>query len=106
MIMSIAEYSLHGNELRISGSLDSPLDIRFDIEMRALVDALTERGVAEVVVDIRDVPTIVSQYVGALAAAAAEIKRLGGVVTVRASGRVADVLRECGIGKVALLEVD
>ena len=49
---------------------------------------------------------MVSQYVGALAAAAAEIKKLGGVVTVRASGRVADVLRECGIGKVAVLEFD
>ena len=104
--MGFAEYSLRENELRISGSLTWPLDVRFDIEMRALLDALKERGVGEVVVDVRDVATMASQFVGALVAVAGEARNLGGGLTVRAQGRVADVLRECGIDKVVALEVE
>jgi hypothetical protein len=47
-----------------------------------------------------------SQYIGALAAVAAEVKSLGGALSVRAKDHVADLLQQCGLDRILTLEIE
>jgi len=104
--MDIASYRRSGALLQISGKLVWPLEVEFDLHTRALLDEAARRGLKEIAIDVTGLEAMGSQYIGALAAVAAEMKKLGGTLTVRATGRVADLLRQCGLDRVMSLEIE
>ena len=104
--MEVANYKRQGNTLRIWGSLDWPLEVQFDIETRALLDEAQAQGHTNVVIDLLGLSYMGSQYIGALAAVAAEMKKSDGGLAVRAKGRVAELLRACGLDRVVSLEIE
>jgi anti-anti-sigma regulatory factor len=104
--MEFPEYRRAGDVLQISGALDELFSARFDIEIKALLDDAAAQGLERIVVDIRELTSIGSQYVGALATAATEMQRLQGSLAVRAKGQVGELVRQLGLGKVASLEIE
>lgn len=104
--MEVAYYHRAGDVLKISGSLDQVLDAQFDIEMRALLDDAAAQGVKDVVVDLRSLTTIRSQYLGALASVASEMRKQEGGLTVLARGRIAGLIQEFGLGRIVNLDIE
>jgi len=104
--MGFAEYHRAGDVLQISGGLDELIDARFDIEIKALLDDAATQGLERVVVDLRDLTSIGSQYFGALSNVAAQLKKHQCSLAVRARGRVGELLEELGLGKAASLEIE
>ncbi len=102
--MEIANYERKGTTLRIWGSLMWPLDMQFDIESNAMLEEAKKRGVKDVVIEVTDVDAMGSQYLGALAAVAAEMKRREGGLTVKAKGRVAELVRQVGLERLVTLD--
>ena len=99
-------YELSTDTLSIGGSLDRPLDIQFDIETQALVDSARKHQLKDVSIDVRKVTYMGSQYIGALAAVAAELKKDDGTLTVRAKGQVAELIRQCGLDRLMQLVIE
>jgi anti-anti-sigma factor len=104
--MGLAEFRREGNLLRIWGDLDQPMDVRFDIEARALLDEARAGGKKDLVIDLRGLSCMGSQYIGALTAIFAEARRMGATLTVKAKARVADVLQQCGLERVLNIETE
>ncbi len=104
--MDFASFTRKDDELRISGSLMWPLDVKFDIEASALLEYAAKRGLRDVTIDVRDVTAMGSQYIGALAAIAADMKRHGGGLTIRAKGKVAELLKQCGLDRLMALDLE
>ena len=88
------------NVLVIKKDLTSPLDVEFDIACRKLLDSDHH----EIVIDLSRVKRIISQYLGALAMAAAEARRSKRTLTVRATGTVLDVIKQVGFDQLMNLE--
>jgi len=104
--MEFANFHREGDKLRIWGNLNWPLDIKFDIETSALLAEAEAKGLKDVMIDVRDVESMGSQYLGALAAVAGDMKKRGGGLTVRARGKVAKLITEVGLHRVLTLETD
>ncbi len=104
--MPRTKYELSGGTLAIEGDLSWPLDIEFDIETRALIDSAKELGLTDVTIDVRAVTAMGSQYIGALAAVAAELKKQDGTLTIQAKGPVAELLRQCGLDRLVQLVIE
>ena len=104
--MELTTYRRQGDTLVVQGSLTSPIDMKFDLETRALLDAAEAGGLKDVTIDVRGVGAMVSQYIEALAAVAADMKKHGGGLTVRATGEVAELLRQCGLDQVMALDLE
>ncbi len=86
--------------LIIDKDLTSPLDMEFDIACRELLDANHPNPV----IDMTRVKRIISQYLGALAMAAAEARKSSRTLTVRACGVVYDVIKQVGFDQLMTLE--
>ena len=104
--MPQATYKLSDDTLSIKGDLNQPLDIQFDIETQALIESARKRGLKDIFIDVRAVTAMGSQYIGALSAVAAEMKRHGGTLTVRAKGKVGELLCQCGLDRLMMLVVE
>lgn len=104
--MEFPNFRRDGETLSISGSLTFPLDMKFDIETGELVRDAAGKGLKDVTIDIRNVEAMGSQYLGALAAVAADMKKHGGGLTVRAKGSVADLIRQVGLDRVLVLDIE
>lgn len=103
--MDAPNFTRRGDELWISGSLMQPLDMKFDIEANALLQNAYKKSLMEVTIDVCGVTEMGSQYIGALAAVAADMKKHGGGLTVRAKGKVAELLKQCGLHRLMKLEL-
>ncbi len=101
--MPRTKYKLLEDTLAIKGDLSAPLDIQFDIETRALIDLAKEGGLADISIDLNEVSAMASQYIGALAAVAAEAGKYDGTLTVKAKGKVAELLKQCGLDRMMQL---
>lgn len=99
-------YELSTGTLSIKGDMNSPLDVQFDIETQALIESAKKYGLTDISIDIREVTGMASQYIGALAAVAADIKKRDGELTVHAKGKVAELLRQCGLDRLMQLAID
>ncbi len=99
-------YELSTDTLTIKGDLTSPLDVQFDIETQALIESARKHGLKDVFIDVREVAAMASQYIGALAAVAADMKKCDGELTVRAKGHVAEILRQCGLDRLMQLAIE
>ena len=97
-------YQLSHDTLTVSGDLNWPLEIRFDIETQALVDSVIRLGLTDVAIDLLEVTAMGSQYIGALAAVAAALSNRGATLTIRAKGQVAGLLQQCGLDRLMQLE--
>jgi anti-anti-sigma regulatory factor len=104
--MPRTKYKLSEDTLSIKGDLNAPLDIQFDIETRALIDSARERGAMDLFIDLNEVAAMGSQYIGALAAVAAEAGKYEGSLTVRAKGKVAELLKQCGLDHLMQLVIE
>ncbi len=104
--MEFANFHRDGDRLRIWGNLNWPLDVKFDIETSALLAEAAEKGFTDVTIDVRDVESMGSQYLGALAAVAADMKRRGGGLTVQARGKIAKLITEVGLHRVMTLDTE
>lgn len=104
--MPRTKYQLSEGTLAVKGDLSAPLDIQFDIETRALLDSAKERGLADIFIDLNEVAAMGSQYIGALAAVAAEAGKYDGTLTVRAKGKVAELLKQCGLDRLMQLVIE
>ena len=104
--MEFANFHRVGDKLRIWGNLSWPLDVKFDIETGALLAEAAAKGLTEVTIDVRDVEYMGSQYLGALAAVAGDMKKRGGELTVRARGKIAALIREVGLHRVLTLDTE
>ncbi len=104
--MELTYYRRQGDTLVVQGSLTSPMDMKFDLEIRALLDAAAAGGFKDVTIDVRGVDAMVSQYIGALASVAADMKKHGGGLTVRATGEVAELLKQCGLDQLIALDLE
>ena len=103
--MDAPNFTRRGDELWITGSLMQPLDMKFDIDTNALLQDAYKKGLMDVTIDLRGVMEMGSQYIGALAAVAADMKKHGGNLTVRAKGKVAELLKQCGLHRLMTLEL-
>ncbi len=99
-------YELSTGTLTIKGDLTSPLEVQFDIETQALLESARKHGLKDISIDIRGVSAMASQYIGALAAVAADVRKCDGELTVHAKGKVAEVLRQCGLDRLLQLAID
>ncbi len=99
-------YERKVGELRVVGSLSLPIDMEFDVNTRALVDEAIEKGVYQVTLDLREVTYVSSQYLGAIAAIAVDMKKLGGGLVVMANPRMAKLMRTGGFDQVLTLLVE
>jgi len=104
--MEFANFQRNGDRLRIWGNLNWPLDVKFDIETSALLAEAAEKGLTDVTIDVRDVESMGSQYLGALAAVAADMKKRGGGLTVRARGSIAELIKQVGLHRVLTLDTE
>ncbi len=104
--MPRTKYNLSEDTLTIKGDLDAPLDIQFDIETRALLDTAEEHGSKDLFIDLNEVTIMGSQYIGALAAVAAEAGKHDGTLTIRASGKAAELLKQCGLDRMMQLIIE
>jgi len=104
--MEFANFHRDGDKLRIWGNLNWPLDVKFDIETSALLAGAAEKGLTDVTIDVRDVESMGSQYLGALAAVAADMKKRGGGLTVRARGSIAELIKQVGLHRVLTLDTE
>jgi len=104
--MEFANFHRDGDRLRIWGNLNWPLDVKFDIETSALLAEAAEKGLTDVTIDVRDVDSMGSQYLGALAAVAADMKKRGGGLTVRARGNIAELIKQVGLHRVLTLDTE
>lgn len=104
--MEFANFQRDGDRLRIWGNLNWPLDVKFDIETSALLAEAAEKGLTDVTIDVRDVSSMGSQYLGALAAVAADMKKRGGGLTVRARGNIAELIKQVGLHRVLTLDTE
>ena len=104
--MEFASFHREGDRLRIWGNLNWPLDVKFDIETSALLADAAEKGLKDVTIDVRDVESMGSQYLGALAAVAGDMKKRGGGLTVRARGKIANLIKEVGLHRVLTLDTE
>ncbi len=104
--MEFANFHRDGDRLRIWGNLNWPLDVKFDIETSALLAEAAEKGLTDVTIDVRDVDSMGSQYLGALAAVAAGMKKQGGGLTVRARGNIAELIKQVGLHRVLTLDTE
>ena len=104
--MDEAVYEARGDTLFVRGTLNWPLDVRFDIETRNHVEAARKRGAKEIVLDLTGVTYMGSQYLGAISALGGEVRRHGGNLVVRAKGKVADTLRQVGLHRVLVLDLE
>lgn len=103
--METAVYRRSGALLQIAGKLIWPVDVEFDIHTRELLDEAHRRNLKEIVIDVTGLEAMGSQYIGALAAVAAEMKKFGGSLIVRATGHVAELLTQCGLDRIMTLEI-
>ena len=101
--MEFANFHRDGDRLRIWGSLNWPLDMKFDIEAHDLLEHAAKNNLSDITIDVRDVDSMGSQYLGALAAVAADMKKRGGELTVRARGKVAQTIAGVGLDRVLTL---
>ncbi len=99
-------FELSTDTLSIRGDLTSPLEVQFDIETQALMESARKYGLKDVTIDICEVTAMGSQYIGALAAVAADMRKCDGELTVRAKGKVAELLRQCGLDRLMQLAID
>ncbi len=99
-------YELSVDKLIIKGDLSWPLEVQFDIEAQALVESAKKHGIKDVSIDVREVTAMASQYLGALAAVAADMQKHEGTLTVRAKGNVAEVLQQCGLDRLVQLVIE
>ncbi len=104
--MDFARFQRVGNVLTISGDLMWPLDVKFDIETSLLLKEAAEDGLNEVTIDVCDVTAMGSQYIGALAAVASELRKRDGGLTVKARGKVAGLLTQCGLSRLMKLALE
>jgi anti-anti-sigma regulatory factor len=104
--MPRTKYKLSEDTLAVKGDLNAPLDVQFDIETRALLDSAKERGSTDLFIDLSEVTIMGSQYVGALAAVAAEAGKNDGTLTVRARGKAAELLKQCGLDRLMQLIIE
>jgi len=104
--MEFANFQRDGDKLRIWGNLNWPLDVKFDIETSALLAEAAGKGLKDVTIDVRDVESMGSQYLGALAAVAADMKKRGGGLTVRARGSIAELIKQVGLHRVLTLDTE
>lgn len=104
--MADATYELTGNTLAVKGKLQFPVDTEFFTCANALVKGASERGAKSICVDLRKVTYMASQYIGVLAAMAGEASVAEGRVKVRAKGKVANLLVDCGLNHVLTLTVE
>ena len=102
--MEFASYEQEGDRLVIRGDLTWPLDMQFDIATSSLLAYADEHGVNEVTVDVLQVDAMGSQYLGALAAVAADMKKRGGALTVKAKDKVAHTIKVCGLDRLLNLD--
>jgi anti-anti-sigma factor len=104
--MEFANFHREGDKLRIWGNLNWPLDVKFDIETSALLAEAAQKGLTDVTIDVRDVESMGSQYLGALAAVAADMKKRGGALTVLARGKIAKLITDVGLHRVLMLDTE
>ena len=104
--MTQATYTLSADTLVIKGDLNLPLDIQFDLETEALLESARKHGLKDIFIDVREVNYMGSQYIGALAAVAAEMKKMDGTLTVRARGKVGQLLCDTGLDRLMMLVVE
>lgn len=98
----MTDFNIQSNELVIITDLTSPLNIRFDIFCRKLLDV----EAAELVIDLVRVKRIISQYLSGIALVAAEAKKSGRTLKIRVTaGHVADVFRKVGFDTLMEMEV-
>ena len=98
----MTDFIISGNELVIKTDLTSPMDVQFDIACRKLLDAEGE----EIVIDLVAVKRIISQYLGGIALVAAEAKKSGRRLKIRAAaGHVAEVFQTVGFDRLMEIEV-
>jgi anti-anti-sigma regulatory factor len=98
--IAVKGFKISGNVLTIAKDLTSPLDMEFDISCRQLLDSNHK----DLVIDMVRVTRIVSQYLGALAMAAAEARKQGRTLTIRAGAAVYDVIKQVGFDQLMKLE--
>jgi len=104
-LMDLATYEQIGNTLIISGHLDWPLDVEFDLHTKAFIEEVKKAQWEDVRIDVSGVDYMGSQYLGALAAIASVITSLGGKLTVKAAGQVAQTIHNVGLHRIMDLEV-
>lgn len=104
--MQLANFKRNQSTLIIEGDLTWPLDMRFDMEISALLADVHEAGLNDITIDLRAVVAISSQYIGALAAVAAELKKVGGSLSVMASNKIAQILRNTGLDRLVALYLE
>lgn len=104
--MQLAVFRRQNSTLIIEGDLTWPLDMRFDLEVSALLQDVHAAGLNDVTIDLRGVVAISSQYIGALAAVAAELKKNGGTLNVMASSRISNVLQNTGLDRLVALFIE
>jgi anti-anti-sigma regulatory factor len=102
--MGSAGYERSGNTLRITGALDQPVDVRFDIEVRALIEAASRGECPSVIIDFRGVTSFGSQYLAALETIAEKLKGCNSALTLCVDKAMANLMRSFGVDKVARLE--
>lgn len=94
------EYSLVGETLTITGDLDQALDLTFDIHTFELL----EQDASLLTIDLTGVSSMVSQYLGSLAALAVEVSKQNKQLRVIATGKVAVVIKQAGFDRIVQLE--
>jgi anti-anti-sigma factor len=103
--MQTATYQQVGNTLMVSGTLDWPLDIEFDLHTKRFIDNMKRAEQSDLRIDVTGVDFMGSQYLGAIASIAAVVKAMGGSLTVTATGRVGQTLQQVGLERVMALEL-
>jgi anti-anti-sigma factor len=81
------------------------MGVEFDIHTKSILEQVERTKSKELCIDVVNVKFMGSQYLGALAAVAGEARRLGAALTVKAAGRVGQVLRQAGLDRVMGLEI-
>jgi anti-anti-sigma factor len=95
------EYQLQGNELHVSGELAEVFDFNFELAVSDLLHSDAE----EIVIDLRGVRRIASQYLGLLATLAQQSAAKQKKLRVRATGDVAQMIHMAGFERLMELEI-
>ena len=95
------EYRIESTTLFVSGDLTEVLDMSFDLHVAELLD---QEGDV-LTLDLLGVDHIISQYLGALAAASMEASKRNKRLKVISTGKVAGLIELAGFDKILELEV-
>jgi anti-anti-sigma regulatory factor len=94
-------YEINDNILVVTGDLIEFMDMTFEVELSKLLDSES----SELTLDLMQVGTIVSQYIGQIAACSATAQESNRTLRVIASGQVGKVLTSAGLDQMLQLDI-